>query len=122
MSFRGKDTRNNFTGHLHKALKQAGLRTFIDEDELHRGKQISPQLRKAIRESRICIIVFSKNYASSRWCLDELIEILECKKLMGRLVFPVFYDVDPSDVRHQKGSFADAFAIYTQRFVAEMEK
>ncbi|KAJ4848894.1 hypothetical protein Tsubulata_043332, partial [Turnera subulata] len=27
----------------------------------------------------------------------------------GHHVLPVFYHVDPSDVRHQSGSFADSF-------------
>lgn len=100
LSFRGHDTRNTFTGHVYAALKQTGLRIFIDEDELPRGREMSLQLRKAIRESRICIIVFSENYASSTWCLDELLEILECKKHSGITVYPIFYDIEPSDVRH----------------------
>lgn len=122
VSFRGKDTRNTFTGHLVAALKQTGLRIFIDEDEMPRGEEISPQLRKAIQESRICIVVFSKSYASSKWCLDELVEILECKKHTGNTVYPVFYDVNPSDVRYQRGNFADYFASHEQRLVSKTER
>ncbi|KAL3564662.1 hypothetical protein D5086_032708, partial [Populus alba] len=49
-------------------------------------------------------------YASSRWCLNELVEILECKnRKTGQIVLPVFYDIDPSDVRKQTGSFVKAF-------------
>ncbi|KAM7466165.1 hypothetical protein LguiB_013727 [Lonicera macranthoides] len=97
LSFRGEDTRKNFTDHLHNALTRAGIRTFRDDDQLPRGKHIPFQLTKAIEESRISIIVFSKNYASSSWCLDELVKVLECKNTRGQLVLPVFYDVDPSD-------------------------
>lgn len=122
VSFRGKDTRNTFTGHLVAALKQTGLRIFIDEDELPRGEEISLQLRKAIRESRICIVVFSKNYASSKWCLDELVEILECKKHTGNIVYPVFYNVNPSDARYQRSDFADIFAGHEQRLVSKIER
>ncbi|XP_035542813.1 disease resistance protein RPV1-like [Juglans regia] len=58
----------------------------------------------------ISIIVLSKNYAESRWCLDELLKILECKEMVKQIILPLFYDVDPSEVRHQKGSFGEAFA------------
>ena len=121
LSFRGEDTRKNFTGHLYTALVQVGIHIFRDDDELPRGKEISVELLKAIRESKISIIVFSKNYASSRWCLDELVEILECRKMIGQLVLPVFYDIDPSHVRKQTGSIAEAFARHAEHFASKIE-
>jgi hypothetical protein len=115
LNFRGEDTRRNFTAHLHKALVSKGITTFIDDVQLRSGEEISPVLLRAIDESRISIVVFSKNYASSRWCLDELQEIVECKKTKGQIVVPVFYKVDPSDVRHQKNSFEKALAKHGER-------
>ncbi|GMP67559.1 hypothetical protein CsSME_00027501 [Camellia sinensis var. sinensis] len=106
LSFRGEDTRYNFVSHLHTALVQKGINTFIDDEKLERGKVISPELQRAIRESRFSIVVLSKNYASSRWCLDELVEALECS---NTTVIPIFYHVDPSDVRRQKESFGKGF-------------
>ncbi|KAK9943998.1 hypothetical protein M0R45_009584 [Rubus argutus] len=116
LSFRGEDTRNNFTGHLYTALCQRGLHTFIDDHELRRGEEIAPTLVKAIRESRVSVIVFSQNYASSRWCLDELLNIIDCKESKGQLVWPIFYKVNPSDVRNQRGSFAEAMRRHEARF------
>ncbi|CAL5348647.1 unnamed protein product [Camellia sinensis] len=122
LSFRGKDTRKNFTDHLYEALVQAGIHTFRDDDELPRGREISSELLKSIEGSRISIVVFSRNYASSRWCLDELVKIIECKKTLGQLLVPIFYGVDPSDVRHQTGYFGEAFGRHEKRYVNEMEK
>ena len=102
-SFRGEDTRRGFVSHLFKALTQQGIQTFID-DNLHRGENISEELLKTIENSSASIIVFSKNYASSSWCLDELAKIIECTKK----VLPVFYQVDPSEVRKQIGDFGKA--------------
>ena len=109
LSFRGEDTRNNFVSHLHKALRDKAIQTFID-DELRRGDKISPSLFRAIEESCISIIIFSKDYASSRWCLEELVKILECKENHQQIVIPVFYEIDPSHVRNRTGSFEVAFA------------
>lgn len=104
LSFRGEDTRKIFTAHLYKALKQRTIDTFIDSEDLERGKAIG-ELVTAIEESRFALVILSTNYATSSWCLDELVKILQCMKDMGQLVIPVFYQVDPSDVRHQRGSF-----------------
>ncbi|XP_022722640.1 TMV resistance protein N-like [Durio zibethinus] len=122
LSFRGEDTRKNFTDHLYAALVRDGVVTFRDDDELPRGKDISSELLKAIEESKLSIVVFSKNYASSRWCLDELVKIIECKNTTGQIVIPVFYDVDPSDVRKQIGSYEEAFAKHEERFKDKMER
>ena len=90
LSFRGMDTRNNFTDNLYAALQRTGIFTFRDNEMRERGKSISPELLKAIEESRISIVILSKNYASSTWCLDELAKIIQCMKVMGMTVLPIF--------------------------------
>ncbi|PWA55071.1 toll/interleukin-1 receptor (TIR) domain-containing protein [Artemisia annua] len=80
LSFRGEDTRNNFVGHLYQALKHKGIETYSDDEKIEKGKMINEQLIKSIEDSRFYIIVFSKKYASSSWCLDELVKIMECQK------------------------------------------
>ena len=90
LSFRGEDTRKTFTDHLYTALNNAGFLTFRDDDELERGEDIKPGLQKAIQLSRASVVVFSKDYASSRWCLDELVQILEHKRTTSdHVVLPV---------------------------------
>ncbi|KAL5133295.1 putative disease resistance protein [Glycine soja] len=105
----GDDTRASFTSHLYTALHNAGISVFKDDETLPRGNKISTSLGLAIEESRLYVVVFSKNYAGSLWCLQELEKIMECHKATGQVVVPVFYDVDPSEVRHQTGHFGQAF-------------
>ncbi|KAH9726186.1 ADP-ribosyl cyclase/cyclic ADP-ribose hydrolase [Citrus sinensis] len=121
VSFRGEDTRDNFTSHLYSALCRQNIQTFID-DQLNRGDEISESLVNAIEASAVSVIVFSEGYASSRWCLDELVKILECKKEYAQIVIPVFYRVDPSDVRNQTGSFGDSFSKLEERFKENSKK
>jgi hypothetical protein len=110
LSFCGEDTRNSFTDHLHYVLKLKGFTVFRDDEKLERGKYVGDGLLKAIQESRYAIVVISANYASSKWCLIELVEVLECMRGPDTRVLPVFYRVDPSHVRNQTGTFAEAFA------------
>ncbi|KAH9726211.1 ADP-ribosyl cyclase/cyclic ADP-ribose hydrolase [Citrus sinensis] len=121
VSFRGEDTRDNFTSHLYSALSRQNIQTFID-DQLNRGDEISESLVNAIEASAISVIIFSESYPSSRWCLDELVKILECKKEYAQILIPVFYRVDPSDVRNQTGSFGDSFSKLEERFKENSKK
>nr|XP_024935056.2 disease resistance protein RPV1-like [Ziziphus jujuba var. spinosa] len=116
LSFRGEDTRSGFTSYLYAALCEKGFSTYMDEHKLERGDEISPTLLKAIEESKISVVIFSEKYASSTWCLNELVHILECKKNNGQIVMPIFYGIVPSDVQKQNGSYGMAFAEHEESF------
>nr|XP_023929401.1 TMV resistance protein N-like [Quercus suber] len=120
LSFRGEDIRNNFTSHLYNALCDKGINTFMD-DRLRKGEEISRELVKAIESSKILIVIFSKNFASSTWCLNELVKIFECRS-NGQLVYPIFYKVCPSEIRKQDGEFGIALAEHEKKFKDDIEK
>ncbi|KAH1250905.1 Disease resistance protein [Glycine max] len=108
LSFHATDTRSNFTDFLFQALIRKGIVAFKDESR-------APD--QAIEGSRLFIVVLSKNYASSTRCLRELSQIFHCVEFSPRRVLPIFYDVDPSDVRKQTGWYEKAFSKYEERFL-----
>jgi len=123
VSFRGEDTRFNFTDHLFGALQRKGIFAFRDDTKLQKGESIAPELFHAIEASQVFIVVFSKNYASSTRCLRELEYILlQCSQLSGRRVLPIFYDVDPSELRHQKGIYGEDFSKHEETFQRDYQK
>ncbi|PHT66743.1 hypothetical protein T459_31168 [Capsicum annuum] len=111
LSFRGEDTSRTFVSHLYNALEQKGIRTFKDDERLETGKSISGKLLKAIEEARFAVVIFSRSYASSRWCLEELAHIIK-----------FFCDVSPSDVRHQNPPFAKSFSKQEKKYRDDIEK
>ena len=118
LSFRGEDTRNNFMDHLFTALTEKGINTFKDDVKLEKGKSLSLELLKVLKvieESRFAIVIHSKDYTFSTWCLDELANIIACKKDIEMAVLPVFHYVDPSDVRKQIGTFTQAFVKHEEK-------
>ncbi|KAL3726136.1 hypothetical protein ACJRO7_031080 [Eucalyptus globulus] len=122
LSFRGTDIRNNFLGHLYAALDHKGIYTYVDSEELRKDERITPALIKAIEDSRIAIIIFSEDYASSSWCLEEVEKIMECKEQRGLTVFPVFYKVEPKEVRTPRGSYREAMVKHENKFGRDSEK
>ena len=121
LSFRGEDTRTKFTDHLYAGLKRKGISVFRDNEKLKRGTFIAPELLKAIEESKFAVVILSRDYASSRWCLIELTKIVECIEKKGLVVLPVFHYVNPSDVRNHRGIFAKAFDKHEKSFEDNIE-
>uniref|UniRef100_A0A2N9FYU9 TIR domain-containing protein n=1 Tax=Fagus sylvatica TaxID=28930 RepID=A0A2N9FYU9_FAGSY len=123
LSFRGEDTRNSFTDLIYAALIKEDINTFKDDENLEKGKLIS-ELFKVIEQSRFAIVIFSKDYASSTWCLDELAKIVQCEKDRGMTVLPVFYDVQPSNVRSkkEKGTFARALIEHEKKNTEKVQQ
>ncbi|XVF77491.1 hypothetical protein PTKIN_Ptkin14bG0048600 [Pterospermum kingtungense] len=122
LSFRGEDSRKKFTDHLYAALKRKGIVTFRDDPDLKRGEEIAPELLKAIRESWCSVIVLSETYAFSGWCLEELAEIVKQKNERGHKVHPIFYDVDPSDLRKQRRKVKEAFDNHEKTYQEDKKK
>lgn len=63
---------------LYTSLIDAGIRAYRDNEELHTGEEIGLVLLQAIEQSKILIPIFSKGYANSKWCLMELVQMVEC--------------------------------------------
>ncbi|PWA37809.1 disease resistance protein RPP4 [Artemisia annua] len=110
---------NGFASHLKGALGREGF-TICDHTKLPNGQDKSSELLKAIEDSEIYLVVFSPNYASSKECLSKFVLIMDSyPKFKKRKVFPVFFDVEPSHVRNQQGSFFEAFQGHEKNVDAE---
>ncbi|XP_059648009.1 disease resistance protein L6-like [Cornus florida] len=104
------DTSYTFCNDLYDHINCVQVCTFWDNYVSSREEEeIGSELLNAICASKISIPILSKNYASSKWCLRVLTHMVECKRSMGRLILPIFYDVEPSEVKHQSGSYEEAF-------------
>ncbi|XP_060668171.1 disease resistance protein RPS6-like [Ziziphus jujuba] len=92
------------------------------DHRLERVEEISLALHRAIQVSKVSVIIFSENYASSTSCLNEFVQTIKCKRRNGQFVIPVFYCIDPSYVRKQQGTYAVAFAMLEQHFRDRIHK
>ncbi|KAL5062754.1 hypothetical protein RYX36_024491 [Vicia faba] len=123
ISFRGDDTRVGFTSHLHASLCRSYFKTYIDY-RIQKGNDVWEELVEAIKQSTLFLVVFSPDFASSTWCLNELVEIIKCYQNEPDkvVVIPVFYQIEPSHVRNQTGSYANAFAKHKKQHKHKIQK
>ncbi|XP_059656947.1 disease resistance protein L6-like [Cornus florida] len=116
LSCRSSNTCQAFSDYLYNHLMGVRVGTFWDDKDHARGENIGPALPMAVKVSKISIPIFSRNYASSTWCLRELTQMVECKRTTGQLILPIFYDVLPSDVKLQSRCYKEAFSEHAQHF------
>nr|ABR18194.1 unknown [Picea sitchensis] len=117
INHRGPDVKKGLASHLYHRLKAYGLGVFLDQQELERGENMTPQIEGAIRTASIHIAIFSPTYAESSWCLKELVMMLES----GSTIIPVFYHVRPCELRWTRGGNGDGDGVYA-RALCTLEK
>ncbi|KAK2986993.1 hypothetical protein RJ640_024891 [Escallonia rubra] len=126
LGFRGEDTRKTFTDHLYGSLVRSGFLTFRDDDGIERGENVKSELEKAIKQSMSSIIVFSKDYASSTWCMDELVTILEHEaEFIGDIIAEIGGKLNVPDLKmiaRPGGAYLPAkhMNLYLQNSVVEI--
>jgi hypothetical protein len=106
----GRDVKRTLATDLYHSLCEHKLRVFLDEPELQAGESITPQLKSAIRTASVHIAIFSAGYASSKWCLDELVLMVDCRSKSSSTIIPIFYGVEPAALRWTK----DGNGVYAQ--------
>ncbi|KAG0605760.1 hypothetical protein M758_9G085800 [Ceratodon purpureus] len=105
LNHRGPNVKAMFVAHLEDALRCAGFRPFLDARSLMKGNPALKSIDQALHMAKVHIAVVSRGYAESKYDLNELVAMRS-----GKPVLPVFYDVEPVDLRWvENGPFAEAF-------------
>ncbi|GLJ27771.1 hypothetical protein SUGI_0545050 [Cryptomeria japonica] len=115
INHRGSDVKKTLASHIYYALETHGLRVFLDKQELQVGDFLTPAIQSAIRSASVQIAIFSKTYAQSLWCLDELVWMFDSDPTSIKII-PIFYDIEPSELRYvEKGAYATAFEEHRRK-------
>ncbi|KAI6668364.1 hypothetical protein NL676_016146 [Syzygium grande] len=123
LNFHGRDTRDGFTDFLYQDLVENGIHVFMDDEELPVGEEIGGELLRAIDDSQIYIPIFSRNYASSKWCLRELARMVDnTSKSEEKKILPIFYDVVPDDVDLKTPLYRKAIEKHKKEHKKEQEE
>jgi hypothetical protein len=112
INHRGPDVKKAFVAHLNGALKRDGFRPFLDAKSIGQGRHVFNSIDKALKGACVHVAVFSKRYAESKYCLNELCDMLKS----DQVILPVFYGVNPEDLRNiDGGPFKEGFRKHVKR-------
>ncbi|GLJ40672.1 hypothetical protein SUGI_0839800 [Cryptomeria japonica] len=111
INHRGPDVKYTLGKDIYNILFRMGLRVFLDTEILQLGDVIPIELEFAMQSAKLHVAIFSERYAESPWCLNELTFMLKT----GAPIIPVFYGIDPGDLRwvdSKKSKYCKAFDHY----------
>ncbi|GLJ24554.1 hypothetical protein SUGI_0469200 [Cryptomeria japonica] len=113
INHRGPDVKRTLASLIYHRLEGHGLRVFLDKHELQAGDSLTPAIKSAICSASVQIAIFSKTYAQSACCLNELLWMFDSR---SSIIIPIFYDIQPSDLRHvDQGAYAGAFQQHREK-------
>jgi hypothetical protein len=73
------------------ALEKGGMSAWVDRDNLRAGNLLRSGLHTALRESRVFVLLWSKQAAGSRWVAAELLTAFH----LDRFIVPCILDAAP---------------------------
>eukprot|EP01018_Ginkgo_biloba_P040749 Gb_18999 [translate_table: standard] len=112
INHRGPDVKATLVTLINRHLSVFNVRVFLDQKELRTGDFLPLAIQHAITTCKVHVAIFSKNYVQSPWCLAEL----SFMRKTGSKIIPVYYDVQPSEVRYvYSGLYAQAFRKHEEK-------
>jgi len=98
INHRGVDTKHNVARLLYDRLEHLSggqVRSFLDNKSMRPGDRLHESINEGIRQCRVAVAIFSPRYFDSDFCLHELANIVESRKLL----IPIFYGIKPDRFR-----------------------
>ncbi|KAH7431018.1 hypothetical protein KP509_08G025300 [Ceratopteris richardii] len=120
---RGPETKRNIVSVLSGMFRSKGITCFVDY-RMDKGKDVNSEIDGAIQTSRVFIVILSPEFATSTWCLEEVLKIMNTKGVRRRVnppVVPVFCDVQRSLVQQQAANTSYDLSVKKGRYPEKIE-
>lgn len=96
-----EDTVNTFVDHLSTALEQQSINVYRDKVGI--GQDLPKNFPHPfyILDSKIVVFIFTGINTRTYSFLGDLTYIMECIEGKGQTILPIFYDIEPSEVKNK---------------------
>src|ERR1039458_3835348 len=96
-------------------LKAAGLRVWLDENELRLGDSLRRKIDHGLAGSRYGVVVLSPSFFAKEWPQRELDALSALGSGSDKVILPIWHGVDQKTVARHSPTLADKLAVSTDR-------
>lgn len=82
----------------NKGKKKRNLKVFVDRSEMIANGNLEDDIRKALKQSRFLIIIYSKETKESSWCMEELRYFRSLHGNTNQNILPMLIEGEPNEV------------------------
>jgi hypothetical protein len=100
---------------LAAALKRAGARVWLDEQELTVGDSLSEKIDEGLAQSRFGAVILSPAFLAKHWPKKELAGLRAREEDGQKVILPVWHNVDKTTIRQFSPILADVLAANTDQ-------
>nr|GFB07758.1 NB-ARC domains-containing protein [Tanacetum cinerariifolium] len=124
VSYEGGDIIQSFVDHLFHDFKRKGICAFKEDEHVRRGEERYPQVFRAIEQSRFLVVILSDGFASSPYCLRELVKIILSKeKLQEKYeIIIVYHNCKPEMVVKEIENYEATFSKHEKLVKQDVSK
>src|ERR1035441_5591512 len=95
---------------LAEALQEAGVRVWLDEQELQIGDSLSGKMDQGLSRSRYGVVILSPAFFAKHWPKKELAGLRALEDAGRKVILPIWHNVDKATVARFSPPLADSFA------------
>jgi hypothetical protein len=100
---------------LAVALRRAGVRVWLDEQELILGDRLPRKIDEGLARSKWGIVILNPHFFQKEWPRTELDALLSREMQGQRVLLPVWHNISATDICEYSPSLAARIAIRTDR-------
>jgi hypothetical protein len=98
---------------LAEFLRKAGVRVWLDKQELKVGDSLSEKIDEGLSQSRFGAVILSPTFLSKHWPKKELAGLRANEEEGQKVILPIWHNVDKATVIQASPILADALAANT---------
>lgn len=103
---------------LATLLIRAGLRVWLDEFELRLGDSLRRKIDEGLGNSKFGVVVLSPSFFSKEWPQKELDALVSREQGYGKVILPVWHNIESNDIGKFSPLLADRLATKTKSGLA----